>query len=253
MLLLLPPSETKRDGGDPTPLDLGALAHPDLTALRGELVERVIGLAGDPDATMRALKLSRRQVAEVERNRRLRDASTMPAIDRYTGVLYDALDPSTLSTDARAFAENTVVVHSALFGLVGALDPIPAYRLSHDSRVPGVRLRAFWRESLSSLLASRSDVILDLRSEGYAELGPAPARGGSAFVRVVSVDADGRRRALNHFNKHAKGRFTRSFLQSRPTIGSLDELIDWARAEGFRLDLREATASDELRELELVA
>jgi hypothetical protein len=27
----------------------------------------------------------------------------------------------------------------------------------------------------------------------------------------------------------------------------------WARAEGFRLDLREAGAGDELRELELVA
>jgi uncharacterized protein len=253
MLLLLPPSETKRDGGDPTPLDLDALSHRDLTGLRAELVERVIDLAGDPDATMRALKLSQRQVAEVERNRRLRDAPTMPAIDRYAGVLFDALDPSTLSTDARSFAGSTVVVHSALFGLVGALDPIPAYRMSHDSRVPGVRLRSFWRPSLSSLLASRSGVILDLRSEGYAELGPAPARADSVFVRVVSVDADGRRRALNHFNKHAKGRFTRAFLQSRPAIGSLDELIAWARAEGFRLDLREAGAGDEPRELELVA
>jgi uncharacterized protein len=253
MLLLLPPSETKRDGGDPTPLALDLLSHPDLTGLRAELVERVVGLAGDRDATMRALKLSQRQVGEVERNRRLRDAPTMPAIDRYTGVLFDALDPSTLSAEARAFAGNTVVVHSALFGLVGALDPIPAYRMSHDSRVPGVRLRAFWRESLTRLLASRSGVILDLRSEGYAELGPSPARADSVFVRVVSVEADGRRRALNHFNKHAKGRFTRAFVQARPQIGSLDELIAWARAEGFRLDLREAITGDEPRELELVA
>ena len=97
---------------------------------------------------MRALKLEPRQAAEVERNRRLRDAPTMPAIDRYTGVLFDALDASTLSTEARAFAATTVVVHSALFGLVGALDPIPAYRLSHDSRVPGVRLRALARIAL---------------------------------------------------------------------------------------------------------
>ena len=253
MLLLLPPSETKRDGGDPTSLDLDVLSHPGLTGLRAELVERVIDLGGDPDATMRALKLSQRQAAEVERNRRLRDAPTMPAIDRYTGVLYDALDASTLSTEARAFAGTTVVVHSALFGLLGALDPIPAYRMSHDSRVPGVRLRSFWRESLSSLLASRSGVILDLRSEGYAGLGPAPARADSVFVRVVSIESDGRRRALNHFNKHAKGRFTRAFLQSRPEIGSLDELIDWARTEGFRLDLRESNAGDEPRELELVA
>ena len=58
---------------------------------------------------------------------------------------------------------------------------------------------------------------------------------------------------MNHFNMHAKGRFTRAFLQSRPEIDSLDELIAWARAEGFRLDLRETSAGGEPRELELVA
>ncbi|NUT59346.1 MAG: peroxide stress protein YaaA [Agromyces sp.] len=252
MLLLLPPSETKRDGGDGV-LDLSALSFGEVTAARAELLERVVELAADHEAAMRALKLGPRQAAEVDRNRALREAPTMSAIDRYTGVLYDALDAPTLDADARAFAHRTVVVHSALFGLVRALDPIPAYRLSHDSRVPEVRLRRFWREPLSALLAATPGVILDLRSEGYADLGPAPAREGSVFVRVVSVEADGRRRALNHFNKHAKGRFTRAFVESRPDVASLEELVEWARAEGFRLDLREADRPDAVRELELVA
>lgn len=253
MLLLLPPSETKRDGGDGGALDLAALSHPELTVARAELADRVVALARDHEAAMRALKLGPRQAAEVERNRRLLEAATMPAIDRYTGVLYDALDAPTLDAEARSFAGRTVAVHSALFGIVRALDPIPAYRLSHDSRVPDVRLRRHWRDALSALLATESGVILDLRSEGYAELGPAPARTDSVFVRVVSVESDGRRRALNHFNKHAKGRFTRAFLQSRPEIGTLDELVDWARAAGFRLDLRETVTAGGLRELELVA
>ena len=252
MLLLLPPSETKRDGGDGV-LDLPALSFPELTAARSELVERVVELAADHDAAMRALKLGPRQAPEVERNRALREAPTMPALDRYTGVLYDALDAPTLDAHARAFAHRTVVVHSALFGPVRALDPIPAYRLSHDSRVPDVRLRRFWRERLSALLAATPGVILDLRSEGYVELGPAPRREGSVFVRVVTVEADGRRRALNHFNKHAKGRFTRAFLESRPEIASLDDVMEWARVEGFRLDLRATEGPDAVRELELVA
>jgi hypothetical protein len=252
VLLLLPPSETKRDGGDGV-LDLAALSFPELTAARAELVARVVELAGDHDAAMRALKLGPRQAPEVERNRGLLEAPTMPAIDRYTGVLYDALDAPTLDADARAFAHRTVVVHSALFGFVRALDPVPAYRLSHDSRVPEVRLRQYWREPLPALLGATRGVILDLRSEGYADLGPAPAREGSVFVRVVSVEADGRRRALNHFNKHAKGRFTRAFLESRPEIASIDELVDWARGEGFRLHMREAAGPDVVRELELVA
>ena len=253
MLLLLPPSETKRDGGRDDALDLAALSFPELTAARTELTERLVSLASDHDSAMRALKLGPRQAAEVDRNRRLLEAPTMPAIDRYTGVLYDALDAPTLDSEARSLAHRTVVVHSALFGFVRALDPIPAYRMSHDSRVPEIRLRRHWRDALSALLASEPGLILDLRSEGYAELGPAPTRPDSVFVRVVSIESDGRRRALNHFNKHAKGRFTRAFLQSRPEVETLDELIDWARAEGFRLDLRETASAGGLRELELVA
>jgi uncharacterized protein len=253
MLLLLPPSETKRDGGHGAPLDVRSLTHPELAAHRVELVDRVVRLAGDPEAAMRALKLGPRLASGVERNRRLRVTPTMPAIDRYTGVLFDALDASTLVAASRSFAAETVVVHSALFGLVGALDLIPAYRLSHDSRVPGIALRRHWRAPLAERIAAHRGVIVDLRSEAYAELGPSPARRDSVFVRVVSVDSDSRRRALNHFNKQAKGRFTRAFLESRPEIGSLDELIDWATTAGFTLEPGRQSAVGGSLELELVA
>lgn len=73
------------------------------------------------------------------------------------------------------------------------------------------------------------------------------------FIRVVSVDSDGRRRALNHFNKQAKGRFTRAFLESRPEIGSLDDLLGWAAASGFAMRTGERPARDAPLELELVA
>ncbi|WP_136708698.1 peroxide stress protein YaaA [Agromyces sp. H66] len=251
MLVLLPPSETKRDGGEGPPLDTATLAFPELTGLREELVERVVGLAADPEAMMRALRLGPRLASEVDRNGALRASPTMPAIDRYTGVLFDALEAGTLDGPARSFAAETVVVHSALFGLVGALDAIPAYRLSHDSRLPGPTLRRYWRAAIAERLAAHEGVIVDLRSEGYVELGPAPVRGGCAFVRVVAEDANGRRRALNHFNKQAKGRFTRALLESRPDIASLGDLVDWATTAGFTLELR--SSDDAPHELELVA
>ena len=148
MLVLLPPSETKRDGGDGPALTLDGLSFPRLGAPRTAALASTVELAGDAQAMMRALKLGPRQVGEVERNRRLRESPSMSTIDRYTGVLYDALDSATLDDHARAYAARHVVVHSALFGLLGAGDRIPAYRLSHDSRLPGLRLRRLWREEL---------------------------------------------------------------------------------------------------------
>ncbi|GAA1841525.1 YaaA family protein [Agromyces salentinus] len=253
MLLLLPPSETKREGGSGAPLDLASLSYPELTDLRSELVDRLIALCADESVALKALKLGPRLVKEVEHDRLLRTSPTMPALDRFTGVLFDALDAETLDDASRRFAADTTFVHSALFGLLGALDPIPAYRLSHDSRVPGVSLRRYWREAISSRISEHAGVVLDLRSEAYADLGPSPARQESLFVRVVTVDAGGQRRALNHFNKQAKGRFTRRFLETRPIIDAIDDLIDWAGSEGFVLGRGAAATATSPLELDLVA
>ena len=253
MRLLLPPSETKRDGGNEAALDLQQLSFASLTAIRAVTTAAVADLALQPDDMMRALKLGPRQAHEVDRNRDVLSSPTMPALDRYTGVLFDALDASTLDVEARSYAADHVVVHSALFGLLGAMDPIPAYRLSHDSRLPAVRLKALWRDSIATDLAAETGVILDLRSEAYVDLGPAPERPDSAFVRVISVDGSGRRRALNHFNKRAKGLFTRAVLTDRPQIASVDELIEWAHEAGFSLSFGPGRDTAGVRELELVA
>ena len=157
----------------------------------------------------------------------------MPAIVRYTGVLYDAIDVETLDAEARGFLDANVAIHSALFGLLRASDPIPAYRFSHDTRIPGTSLSKLWREANAAVLDAEPGLVLDLRSESYVHLGPASDR--SLFLRVVSDDGDGHRRALNHFNKHGKGELVRALAGSARTFSSIDELLDWARATGLSL------------------
>jgi uncharacterized protein len=235
VLLLLPPSETKRDGGTGGPLDYSALAYPKLNPKRRMLVRALRALAGDQAASVAALKLGGRQLAEISRNRALTTSATMPVIDRFTGVLYDALDAPTLGVAEREFAARHVVVHSALFGLVSAADPVPAYRLSHDSRLPGLPLKAHWADAIRAALASAEGVVLDLRSEAYVALGAAPAGPHSVFLRVVAEGDDGRRRALNHFNKKSKGEFTRALMQHGEDFASVAALCDWANESGFRL------------------
>ena len=69
MLILLPPSETKRDGGAGSPLALDRLRFPSLNPVRREVVDAVVTLAADRDAAVRALKLGPKQAGEVDRNR----------------------------------------------------------------------------------------------------------------------------------------------------------------------------------------
>src|SRR5215212_9781024 len=155
VLVLLPPSETKAPGGDGAALDLAALTAPQLTPVRERLVRAVERLAGDPAAARTALGLSPRQDDEIARNAAVRSSPTLPALLRYTAVLYDALDVRSFTKALRARASRRLAVGSALFGLVAADDPVPAYRLSAGSALPGLQgLRAIWRPVLSPVLAA---------------------------------------------------------------------------------------------------
>ncbi|GAA4180779.1 YaaA family protein [Gryllotalpicola koreensis] len=245
MLLLLPPSETKRPGGEPgTRLTLSTLRYPTLTAARRATLDAVTALAQDHEAAVTALKLGVRQHHEVAKNRVLESSELLPAAERYTGVLYDALDAASLPAPAREHLGRNVVIHSAVLGPIGALDAIPDYRLSHDSRLPGMRLKAIWADAAAEALAAESGLVLDARSRGYAALGPVPH---GVWLEVVAESADGRRRALNHFNKHAKGELARVYALSGERPQTVAELVEWGAAHGFRLEAGPASPAETRR------
>jgi uncharacterized protein len=207
VLVLLPPSETKAPGGDGAPLDLAVLSATELTPVRTEIIETLGKLAGDVPASRAALGLSPKQDDEIARNAELWTSPTRPALERYTGVLYDALDVGSLTRAQRARAGRRLAVGSALFGLVRADDLIPAYRLSAGSSLPGLpTLRALWKPALSPVLAGLGELVVDLRSGSYAALAPLP---GAVTLEVLSERPDGTRSVVSHFNKAHKGRLAR--------------------------------------------
>jgi Uncharacterized protein conserved in bacteria len=233
VLVLLPPSETKRRGGDGPPLDLARLSFSPLTGVRTRLVAALVALAGDPAAARAALGLSERQDAELASNAVLRGSATLPALNRYTGVLYDALDYPSLRPAARGRADASLVVASALFGLVRPTDPIPHYRLSGGTVLPGVgRLTTVWRPVAEPVLAAVGSerLVVDLRSTSYAALARVS---GAVTVRVVTERADGARVVVSHHNKATKGRLARALVSAARTPRNIAGVLRVARAAGL--------------------
>jgi len=255
LFILLPPSETKRPGGGGLSLATDwKLSFPELDETRNQLTHALRDLAADPVATAKALKLGHKQQHEVGVNAKLFDSPTMPAIERFTGVLFDAIDIGTIDKRGREFLNSRVLIQSALFGLVRATDYIPAYRLSFDSRLPGTPpLKNVWATTSQHILNDHDGLILDLRSEGYAALTPLPERDNAYFVRAVGRTPDGTLRQLNHFNKKGKGIFVRALGQSFPhwvrnqsdeyadvspsgfSIENVETLLMWAQTYGVDL------------------
>ncbi len=106
MYVLLPPSETKAPGGDGPALDLDALAFPALNATRETLIGQLTALCGGDRARARtALGVAASKDAEIDATALVRSAGTRPALQRYTGVLYDALGLASLPPSARVRAD----------------------------------------------------------------------------------------------------------------------------------------------------
>jgi cytoplasmic iron level regulating protein YaaA (DUF328/UPF0246 family) len=236
VLVLLPPSETKRAGGDGPPLRPDRLSFPELDPVRKALLDEVVDLSADREASRSALGLSPKQDAEIDRNAAVFSAPTMPAIDRYTGVLYDALDIGSLRGAGAVRARQRLAVGSALFGLLRAGDPVPAYRLSATSKLPGsTTLAARWRPVLEPVLAdiAAAELVVDLRSGSYAALGRLP---GAVRVDVLAEHADGRRTVVSHFNKAHKGRLARALAVTRAEPSDAAAVATVARRAGMRVE-----------------
>ncbi len=216
MLIVLPPSETKAHGGEGAPIDPAALSFPSLNPVRREIASELAAL--DVDEALGILGISEKLRPEAESNRRLFTSPTMPAVLRYTGVLYDALDAATLPSWEQ------LAIGSALFGVVGAGDPIPHYRLSGGTKLGGRTLKSRFGSSVTEALDDADGLVLDLRSGTYQALGRLKR---AITVRVETPDG----KVVSHFNKFHKGLLARELADK--DAATADEVVELARAAGM--------------------
>lgn len=234
VLIVLPPSETKAAGGTGPRLDLTRLVFPELTTIREALMGALEDLAANLPQARAALKVSAKKDADIAANAMIRSAGTMPAIDRYTGVLFDALDITSLTAAEHRRAASRIYIASALFGAIRASDNIPAYRLSAGSKLPGRKgLATLWRAQLTPLLTAMTEPIIDLRSGAYAAFAPLP---NAITVQVVTQQPDGTRRVVSHFNKATKGLLARAIASNRKEAAGMTDIVRIATSAGLRVE-----------------
>lgn len=211
-LILLPPSEGKANGGTGAPWSPGTMADTALDDARARVLAAAAATgAVDPGAP------------------------TLPAIERYTGVLYGELAWPTLPAGARRRGARRIRVVSGLWGLVAATDPIPHYRLKMSARLDGLgRLATWWRPQLAPVLAARAHraVVWDLLPNEHSAAMDwrhvEPAR----RVTVRFLDEQGR--TVSHWNKLLKGALVRWLLTEAPE--GPEDLAHFEHPLGYRFD-----------------
>lgn len=211
-VILVPPSEGKAPSGDGAPWRPGTGVLPVLDADRRRVL-RALG-AG---------------VAE---------APTLPAIERYTGVLYRELDWATLPAAARRRGRSALLVVSGLWGVAGPDDPVPHYRLKMSASLPPLgRLSTWWRPRLTAALAEHLEgaLVWDLLPNEHAAAWDPVAVPSKRRVHVRVVDRDGR--TVGHWNKLVKGALVRRLLVEG--AGDPAAFDGWEHGSGHRVELAE--------------
>lgn len=232
IVVLLPPSERKAAGGH------GGRhpgAFPSLErdrqrvwkALRRRDFDALNQLGVGPTATRAAMAL----------NRSVDDAPCLPALRRYTGVVYEALHHDEAPAPLRRALERDVVVVSGLWGLLRGDDPVPAYKLPIGASVPTLgRLAPWWRPRVTPVLAEhvRGAVVWNLLPAAYAAaVGPLDDARAVWTVRVLR-DTAGRRTVVGHDNKTVKGALTRALVTGQLT--GPDALDGWVGPGAHRVE-----------------
>jgi cytoplasmic iron level regulating protein YaaA (DUF328/UPF0246 family) len=219
-LLLLPPSEGKAPGGDGPAWPGVGTADPALDRHR-RVVLRGAKIAGATPSR----------------------SGTLPALERYTGVLYKELDWPSLPLAARRRGASQVRIVSGLWGLVAPEDPIPPYRLKMSTSLPELgRLSTWWRPRLAPVVASLAEgrTVWDLLPLEHSAAMDWTSVGPARRVTVRFTDASDR--TVSHWNKLLKGALVRWVLSEQPD--GPDDLRHFEHPLGYRYDPAATVCAD---------
>ena len=146
----------------------------------------------------------------------------IPAIERYTGVVYKYIDFATLAQRRHALTHLYIV--SALFGLIPAAQPIPDYKLPMNPW-----LAKYWRDINTRRLADAA------MGRPVLSLLPAVHAKAIAYTPLHTVDFKlaGGKKSAGHFGKAIKGRLVRYLMERK--ADDLAVLKDFAE-DGYRFD-----------------
>lgn len=228
MFIWLPPSEGKTAPKSGPTFDLDALAYAELRERRQEVLEAIRTWSMYPE------------------NSELDTAPSGPAIELFTGVLYNASELAKCYRREPEFVDSMVRIFSGFFGVLRPADMVPDHRLAMGTRhklLPG--LPSFWKKDLDAVLRAEvgGQVVLDLRSGGYKSA--CPARWANLIEVAAVRDVDGVRKVISHDAKKWRGLLVRELMLkgNRLTVNrtqSIDDLREVLSVLGTSLSTTDA-------------
>jgi len=212
MKILLAPAETKKEGGDKSPYCQDNFYFKSLFENQNNIVNTYNDFIKKSSIEELSLWFGLKNLKECEKySKSILEKPTMKAIQRYTGVAFDALDYDTLSKKEQSYCDDNVLLFSNLFGVLKSNDFIPDYKYKQGSNLEDIDVIKLYKQNINKELDEYlGEEVIDLRA-GFYDKFYKP----SASVITYKFLKEGK--VVSHWAKHYRGMIVRELAQNNIT------------------------------------
>jgi len=227
MKILLAPAETKKSGGELAPYKKENFFFKEFSTTRDKVVQSYEELLKTSSLEEISKWFGLKKLDECEKYKKsILNKPTIKAIERYTGVAFDALEYSSLEPNAKSYCDENVIIFSNLFGALRADDLIPDYKFKQGAKLPNIDVIKEYKTTIKEPLDFYlEDEVIDLRAEFYDKFyKPSANTITFKFLKDAKV--------VSHWAKFYRGNILKQLAQNN--ISSFSELMNM-ELEGLNL------------------
>ena len=159
-----------------------------------------------------------------------RGIQVMEAINRYTGVMFNAIDHAGMSDEAKKYFDDNFSVLSGMYGRVQAQDMIGNYKLPIETK----GLVQYWKEDITkNLNESGVDYIVNLLPLSYMKMIDFKTLVPKLVNINFQVEKDGKIVKMAHWVKKIKGQWVKNICEKLGSDKNSDvfEVFAWEKIE----------------------
>jgi len=160
----------------------------------------------------------------------------MPVIERYSGVMFKAIDYDSLNLIQKNNFDISVLFVDGLFGLLRPQDMIPNYKLKITSKVDDLNITKYWQENLKEILLEtlKGKIVIDLLPQAQRKV-LIPILDDLSIIKINFFEFNnGVLKNSGHNSKQLKGDIIR-YITDFDNI-SVSDISNFKHSQGYSFD-----------------
>lgn len=231
-IILLPPSEGKNKDGES---DESSFSFQKLNLSRELILNKLLEtISKEPESKLEKLfdvkGINLIQTLEINSN--IRKSKTLKAIERYSGVMFKAINYENMSINQKQNFDNSVLFIDGLFGLLKPLDLIPNYKLKINSKLQDIDVTKFWKSELETYLDNlfKNKLIIDILPQAHRNVIADKFKEKLIEISFYEIK-NGKLKNVGHASKKLKGEII-NYIVKKEKI-TLEDLYNFTHSEGY--------------------